>query len=313
MLQSYELLAMLPLAVVLDLALGEPPTRLHPTVWIGRTISIADRFCPKSPRAGLVAGVVVVVLITGAWTAAAFFLLEWLKGLHTIAFLLAGAAILKTTFSVKMLHSVAANVRDLLVSGDMDQVRARMSSLVSRDPSQLTPELAAAAAIESVSENMCDSFIGPWLAFALFGVPGAVAYRAINTLDSMIGYHGHYEYLGKAAARLDDLVNLIPARISGAFLVLASAMLPGQRAGRAWRIMWRDHGRTESPNAGWAMSGMAGALGVELEKVGHYRLGDPVRQLEPMDITRTVRSMYLVAGMSLVAALALTYLRTQFI
>ncbi len=313
MLHGYELLAMLPLAIALDLALGEPPTRLHPTVWIGRTISIADRFSPKSPKAGLAAGIVVVVLITGGWTAAAFFLLDWLKGLHTIAFFLVGAAILKTTFSVKMLHGVAASVRDLLVSGDMDQVRARMSSLVSRDPSQLTPELATAAAIESVSENMCDSFIGPWLAFALFGVPGAVAYRAINTLDSMIGYHGHYEYLGKAAARLDDLVNLIPARISGAFLVLASAVLPGQRAGRAWRIMWRDHGRTESPNAGWAMSGIAGALGVELEKVGHYRLGDPLRRLEPMDITRTVRSMYVVACMSLAAALALTYLRTQFI
>ena len=313
MLHGYELLAMLALAVVLDLALGEPPTWLHPTVWIGRTVSIADRLAPKSPRAGLVAGVVVVLLITGIWTAAAFFLLDWLRGLHTVAFLLAGAAILKTTFSVKMLHGVAANVRDLLVNGDMDQVRSRMASLVSRDPSQLTPELATAAAIESVSENMCDSFIGPWLAFALFGVPGAVAYRAINTLDSMIGYHGYYEYLGKAAARLDDLVNLIPARISGAFLVLASAVLPGQQAGGAWRIMWRDHRLTESPNAGWAMSGMAGALGVELEKVGHYRLGDPVRQLEPMDITRTVRSMYVVAGMSLVVALALTYLRTQFI
>jgi adenosylcobinamide-phosphate synthase len=313
MLHGYELLAMLPLAVALDLALGEPPTWLHPTVWIGRTVSIADRLAPKSPKAGLAAGIVVVVLITGLWTAATFFLLDWLKGVHTVAYLLAGAAILKTTFSVKMLHSVAAGVRDLLVSGDMEQVRSRMSSLVSRDPSQLTPELATAAAIESVSENMCDSFIGPWLAFALFGVPGAVAYRAINTLDSMIGYHGHYEYLGKAAARLDDLVNLIPARISGALLVLASAMLPGQRAGGAWRIMWRDHGRTESPNAGWAMSGMAGALGVELEKVGHYRLGDPVRRLEPVDITRTIRSMYLVAGMSLAVALALTYLRMQYI
>ena len=304
---------MLPLAVALDLALGEPPTWLHPTVWIGRTVSLADRLAPKSPRAGLVAGVVVVVVITGAWTAGAFFLLEWLRDLHTIAFFLVGAVILKTTFSVRMLHSVAAGVRNLLLDGNIDQVRARMSSLVSRDPSQLTPELATAAAIESVSENMCDSFIGPWLAFALFGVPGAVAYRAINTLDSMIGYHGRYEYLGKAAARLDDLVNLIPARVSGALLVLASAALPGQRVGGAWRIMWRDHGRTESPNAGWAMSGMAGALGVQLEKVGHYRLGDAVRQLEPTDITRTVRSMYFVAGMSLAAALALTYLRTQFI
>ena len=110
-----------------------------------------------------------------------------------------------------------------------------MPALVSRDSSQLTTQQATAATVESVSENMTDSFLGPWIAFALFGLPGAVAYRAINTLDSMVGYHGEYEYLGKAAARLDDLVNLIPARLNGLLLVLGSAFLPGQRAAGAWR------------------------------------------------------------------------------
>ena len=163
--------------------------------------------------------------------------------------------------------------------------------------------------MESVSENMSDSFIGPWLAFALLGLPGAFAYRAINTLDSMIGYHGPYEYLGKAAARLDDLINLVPARVTGLLVVVGGLALPGQTAPGAWRIMLRDHGRTESPNAGWSMSGMAGALGVELEKVGHYRLGDPDRSIEPADITRAVQSMYLVAALGLLLALGIIWLR----
>ena len=191
----------------------------------------------------------------------------------------------------------------------MAQARLGLRSLVSRDPSQLSPELAAAATVESVSENMADSIVGPLLFFALFGLPGAVVYRAVNTLDSMVGYRGEYEFLGKASARLDDLLNLIPARLTGLLLVLSSLFLPGQRAAEAWRVMWRDHSRTQSPNAGWPMSGMAGALGVELEKVGHYRLGDSTRPVGPQDITQAIRSMYLVAALGLAVALVLVYAR----
>ena len=302
--------AVLALAVVLDLAIGELPARFHPTVWIGRTVSLAERLAPKKGLAGLWAGVLMLILIVGLWTTAAFFAAQGLKDVHSLAYLLAGAVLLKTTFAIRMLHQAAARIRSLLSSGDMDQVRADMRSLVSRDTSQLTAEQATSATVESVSENMADSFLGPWLFFALFGLPGAVAYRVINTLDSMIGYHGQYEYLGKASARLDDLINLAPARLAGMLLVAGSLVLPGQRAAGAWRIMLRDHGRTQSPNAGWAMSGMAGALGVELEKVspnGGYRLGDAIRPLEPQDITRAVQSMYLVAAMGLLMAQALTY------
>jgi adenosylcobinamide-phosphate synthase len=177
---------------------------------------------------------------------------------------------------------------------------------------------------------MTDSFVGPWLFFALFGLPGAVAYRAINTLDSMLGYHGYYEHLGKASARLDDLANLVPARLSALLLVVGSFFLPGQNAPAALRIMWRDHRRTESPNAGWTMSGMAGALGVKLEKTspeggyqlgdctrplektspeGGYQLGDCTRPLEVKDIARAVQSMYFVGFMALIVALAISYLR----
>jgi adenosylcobinamide-phosphate synthase len=251
----------------------------------------------------------IVLLIPGLWAAAAYFAAQGLQNIHDLAYILGAAVLLKSTFAVRMLHRAAARVRTQLLQGDIVQVRSDLRALVSRDVSTLTPQQSAAAAVESVSENVTDSFIGPWLAFALFGLPGAVAYRAINTLDSMIGYHGKYEYLGKASARLDDLVNLVPARLTALLLVFSSALLPGQQAASAWRIMWRDHGRTESPNAGWTMSGMAGALGVELEKVGHYRLGDRTRPLEPKDISRTIQTMYLVAGLGLSMALGVIFLR----
>ena len=302
-----EDLAILGLAVVLDLAVGELPVRLHPTVWIGRTVAFAERLAPRNGWAGVLAGGLLAIVVAGLWVAAAYFAAQGLRGLHDVAYVLVGALLLKTTFAVRMLHQVAARMRGLLARGDIAQARDTLRSLVSRDASGLSPEQAAAATVESVSENMADSFLGPWLFFALFGLPGAVAYRAINTLDSMIGYRGEYEHLGKVSARLDDLVNLVPARLAGLLVVVGSIILPGQRAHGAWRIMWRDHSRTQSPNAGWAMSGMAGALGVELEKTGHYRLGDSTRPVNTHDITQALRSMYLVAALGLAAVLAVAY------
>ena len=317
-------LAVLLLAVLLDLVTRELPSRFHPTVWIGRTVAWVEGVAPRSKAGGLPIGVLMALLIPAFWAAAAWFAARGLQELHPLAYLAVGAILLKPTFALRMLHRVAADTRSLLPAGDsapdnlaagnlapdnLVALRENMRSLVSRDVSALTAGQAIAATVESVSENTTDSFIGPWLAFALFGLPGAFAYRAINTLDSMIGYHGEYEYLGKAAARLDDLVNLVPARLTALLLALGSVVLPGQRAGRAWRIMWRDHARTASPNAGWTMSGMAGALGVELEKEGHYRLGDSTRSLEGEDITRAVQSMYLVAGLGLLIALGIILLK----
>ena len=254
----------------------------------------------------------MALLIPAFWALAAWLAAWGLRELHPVAYLLGGAVLLKTTFAVGMLHRVAARTRSLVVDGDLPALRENMRSLVSRDVSAMGTGQAVAATVESVSENTTDSFVGPWLAFALFGIPGAFAYRAINTLDSMIGYRGEYEFLGKAAAKLDDLVNLVPARLTALLLAAGSALLPGQRAAGAWRIMWRDHSRTASPNAGWTMSGMAGALGVELEKEGQYRLGDATRPLEPQDITRAVHSMYFIAGVGAVIVIAIILLKDRF-
>ena len=139
------------------------------------------------------AGLSIALVLPSIWGAEAYLLAFWLQDVNSIVYIIVGAVLLKSTFSLRMLHKEAALVRGHLGRGDMEQVRARMSSLVSRDPSNLTAEQAAAATVESVSENINDSFLAPWLFFALFGLPGAFAYRMINTLDSMIGYRGVYE------------------------------------------------------------------------------------------------------------------------
>lgn len=304
-------IGVLILAVVLDLLGRELPGRIHPTVWMGYTVKVVERVAPRTRVRGLLAGTLIALLIPAFWAGCAWLASWGLAELHWIAYLLGGAVLLKSTFAVRMLHRVASQTSDLVSRNDLPGLRHNMRSLVSRDVSEMTIGQAIAATVESVSENATDSFIGTWVAFALFGLPGAFAYRAINTLDSMIGYRGEYEYLGKAAARLDDLVNLVPARLTALLLGLGSLVLPGQRAGGAFRIMWRDHARTASPNAGWTMAGMAGALGVELEKEGHYRLGDSTRPLEPRDITRSVQSMYFIAGLGIVITLALLLIKER--
>ncbi len=303
------------LALLLDLALGEPPNRLHPTVWIGNTVALAERIAPgpqAAPLLQLVFGAAMALLIPAAWGAAAWAVSFGLLQLHPLAYLLVVSVLLKTTFSVRMLHRVAAGIGRILTAGEIAEARRQMSSLVSRDTSQLTTGQMAAGAIESVAENITDSIVGPLLAFALFGLPGAVAYRAINTLDSMVGYHGRYEYLGKASARLDDLVNVIPARLAAALLWLSTAILPGMAAGQAWRIMFAHRGRTESPNAGWTMAAMAGGLGVTLEKVGHYRLGDPAPEPEAQHISRATRALYATTVLAAAVAVGILWLRWAY-
>ncbi|HEX8951898.1 MAG TPA: adenosylcobinamide-phosphate synthase CbiB, partial [Polyangia bacterium] len=182
------------------------------------------------------------------------------------------------------------------------RARFGLRNLVSRDTALLDEPLLAAAAVESVAENASDSLVAPLCFFVVAGVPGAIAYRACNTLDAMIGYHGATEWLGKAAARLDDAANLVPARLTAALLVVASALAGGSPGG-ALRTWWRDGGRTESPNAGRPMAAMAGALGVELEKVGCYRLGAGGAAVGAAEIDRAVTLMYVACAlMALVAA-----------
>jgi adenosylcobinamide-phosphate synthase len=224
----------------------------------------------------------------------AYFLLSYLMGLNMVAYVLVAAFLLKSTFSLKELHRVAFRVEGFLERGNLSKARVEMKGLVSRDTSKLDEPHLVSATVESVAENTSDSFIAPLLYFLLFGVPGAIAYRVVNTLDAMAGYHGEYEYLGKFAARLDDGLNFIPARLSG-LLMVAAAYLCRRDGKDAWRVMLRDHGKTESLNAGWPMSAAAGALKTRLEKVGHYSLGNANNPLSPQLIFSGIRLMEISA------------------
>lgn len=285
-------------ALVFDRVLGEPPANWHPVVWMGWLVKGWQRLAPAKGRVwpflyGLIA---VLVSVGGVFT---FFwlLLGWMRQVDRVIPALLEIYLLKGCFSIKMLGDEGLKIKKLLAGGDLAGARYAMRSLVSRDTGELDSEQICGAAIESVTENSTDSVIAPLFFYALLGVPGALAYRLANTFDSMIGYHGRYEYLGKFAARFDDVLNFIPARLTALLLVASAPWYRGHRA-QAWRIARRDHRQTASPNAGWTMAAMAGALGVQLVKVGHYTLGDtdPAVPLRPGLINRAVAALYIVSA-----------------
>jgi adenosylcobinamide-phosphate synthase len=282
------------LAVALDVTRGEPRAALHPVVWMGKLAGALERHAPTGGRVGpLIAGVLIVALVAVPFALAGT-LIARLPALLEVP---VAALVLKTTFALRALGAAGAVVRRRLDGADLPGARAALSSLCSRDPARLDGEQLAAATVESLAENASDSFVAPLFFYVLLGLPGALFYRAVNTLDAMIGYRGRYEYLGKAAARLDDVLNFVPARLT-AFLLLAAGALAGGDVGRGWRVLLRDGASTASPNAGRPMAAMAGLLGVELEKLGHYRLGDPVHGVAPASIGRAWRLVKVAAALT---------------
>ena len=272
------------LAVALDRLLPEPPAGVHPVVWMGRAITALERWAPEIHASAFLYGCAIVVAVVGVSSLLAWVAVTALMWVGPLAYVAGGAVALRTTFTVRGLSTAAGETRRALEEGRLDEARASLRSLVSRDPASLSASLVAASAIESVAENTTDSYVGPWLAFALLGVPGAVAYRAVNTLDSMIGYRGRYEYLGKAAARLDDAANLVPARVSALLLLAAGAMgrLP---VSRAWRTMRRDSEPHRQPERrsyherdGRASGRQAGEARALLHRRGYARAGTGRRQ-----------------------------------
>jgi adenosylcobinamide-phosphate synthase len=296
-------LAVLCGALAMDAVAGEPPARFHPVVWMGRLLRFFRRWAPARPLPAFLYGAGMAALgplLFGLGSAALIRPLErW-----PLAQIAVEIYLLKSAFAIRALAAAALDVRASLVKSDLAGARLALRSLVSRDTSSLPAPLLAAAAVESVAENASDSVVAPLLYFALLGVPGALAYRAANTLDAQIGYHGETEWLGKAAARFDDALNLLPARLTAALLVAASAICRASPLG-ALRIWWSDGSATESPNAGRPMAAMAGALGVQLEKIGHYRLGAPAPPPGPSEIAHSVAILVVACALAVLGAAAL--------
>lgn len=297
------LIALYPLwfAVCIDVVIGEPPNRFHPVVWMGRLIAALRRRAPRQGhgRAFLYGG--AIMLISGTVVVGLGVALHQL--LDKLPWLFRGvleAAVLKTCFSWRGLAAAARQVQHALMQQDLPRARHLLAwHLVSRDTAALNASEVSAATIESVAENASDSLVAPLLYYAIGGLPGALLYRLINTADAMLGYRDtEREWLGKIPARLDDLVNVVPARLT-AWLLVAVALVYRHGARHSWRVWRRDAGQTASPNAGHPMSAMAGALGVELVKVGHYRLGGGLKPPAPADIARAIAALYGIAILTL--------------
>ena len=305
-----ELILILSLALILDLAFGEPPSAFHPVAWMGKLISFLERFAPQAQLAQLFYGTGIVLLSLGVFILPIYFLLFYLSKINLIAYIAFSTLLLKSTFSVKGLRQAALKVKRTLMNGELEKARIELRSLVGRNTKNLDENLLISAAVESVAENTSDSFVAPLFYFLIFGLPGAIAYRIINTCDAMIGYHGKYEYLGKFAARFDDVLNFIPSRLT-ALLMLPASFLCGGKWDAAWQIMLRDHAKTQSPNAGWPISAAAGALEVKLEKRGCYQLGEGKSPLSPQKIDSAVK---LMAGVVLIWFLVcLTFEAVRFV
>jgi len=266
----------------------------------------------RAPKVGRIAqfsyGLGMTLILPAVAVASGYFLVVVTRDFSTILYIIVVGILLKTCFAVRGLGRAALVIGESLQEKELDHVTTDLSALVSRDTSNMMPNQVASAAIESVAENTTDSFIAPWIAFAFFGLPGALGYRVVNTLDSMIGYRGKYEYLGKASARVDDVLNFIPARISAIIIVLGGWMR-SHNPRHTLSIMLRDGGTTESPIAGFTMAAMAGALGVTLEKVDHYKLGAGLRQPGSADIEESVKIMQWVAVLAYCLTLTLLAVR----
>ncbi|MFC1951207.1 cobalamin biosynthesis protein [Chloroflexota bacterium] len=283
------------IAIAVDLTIGEYPRFMHPVEWLGPLITIEIKAAPKNnKKAQFAYGTLVVLLTVAAIGAGVYYLLAYLKGINYWAYILVAAFLLKSTFSARKLCWDIYKIKKPLDENDMQQARQRVSYVVSRDTARLEKPQVVSAAVESLAESTADSIVSPLIWFLVLGVPGAVAYRVINTFDARIGYRGVYEHLGKFAARLDDIVNYIPARISGLLIVIAAYL--SQSSGRvAWCTMLQDHKQTSSPNAGWPMSAMAGALNTQLEKTGHYSLGTASVPLVSKHITLAIKLVLIAA------------------
>jgi adenosylcobinamide-phosphate synthase len=184
-----------------------------------------------------------------------------------------------------------------LKNRDLDSARKWLPYIVRRDPNSLSERQIISAAVESIAESTTDGITAPFFFFAIFGVPGAFAYRVINTLDSMVGYkNAEYRNIGWFSAKMDTITNYLPARIT-AYLMVAAAMLLGEDWRESWRILQRDKHKTASPNAGFTISAMAGALNIQLEKQGYYKLGDDKGHISYEDINKALRVMTVSAAL----------------
>jgi adenosylcobinamide-phosphate synthase len=290
--------SVLALALILDLIFGDPSPnypqriqfRLHPTVWMGKlTKALEPHFKNPNPKIEKFNGVLLALTVIIAFTLPIYFGLKLIYTyLGLLVYITIAAVILKLTICMKLETDWAKAAAKAIESGDMEEAR-KYAHFSRRDNRDLTGSQIVSSVIESMAENLTDFRLSPIFYFAFFGVPGAVGFRAINTLDGMVGFKDpEHLHIGWFSAVSDTLVNYIPARLTAFLMVLAAAVL-GEDYKNAWRIAFRDQAKIPSINHGWQMAAIAGALRVQLEKPGQYAVGDMLEEMDSDKILRALR------------------------
>ena len=315
--------AALFLACALDALLGDPYSMPHIIRLIGSLIAATERLLrhafPQTPRGERLAGIALVAAVLSVSCGVATIVLRLAWGVSPYLGFGVETFVCYQMLAARQLGIEARKVYRALKNEGLEAARKAVSMIVGRDTQALDEAGVTRAAVETVAENASDGFVAPLLFMAVGGPVAGVLYKATNTMDSMVGYKNDvYRYLGTCAAKLDDVFNWLPARVTGALMCLV-AMLVGLDSAGAWRIMLRDHARHSSPNAGWPEAACAGALGVMLAGPSSYfgklvekpTIGDDLRPIEPEDIVRSTRLLAACAAAALVLALVCVWAAGQ--
>jgi adenosylcobinamide-phosphate synthase len=290
--------SVLILAIALGLLLGDPSPnspwkstyKLHPTVLMGKlTKALEPYFKSSNPKIAKLNGVLLALTVILAFTLPVYVGLWAIYTLFSfVVYAFFAIILLKLTICIKLETDWAKAAAKAIESGDLVEAK-KYSHFSRRDSADLAGPQISSAVIESMAENLIDFKLSPIISYAFFGVSGAVAFRAVNTLDGMVGFKdSEHLHTGWFSANLDTVVNYVPARLTAVLIVLAAAIV-GEDYRNAWAIARRDHAKTPSRNHGWSMAAMAGALRVQLEKSGQYILGEQTEPLTPNKILRALK------------------------
>ncbi|MDW7732760.1 MAG: cobalamin biosynthesis protein [Methanolobus sp.] len=313
-----DLVIILFLAYVIDLAFNEPPFAVHPVVWMGNLISKLKRIAPSKNRKAYGILLALITITFAAAIAYAVLLIFSIEAIPRIIRLLIAAYFLKATFSIRCLFEAAREIRNKLETGKLDEARQGLSMYVSRNTSKLDESHVSSAIIETVSENYVDGILTPLLFYACFGPFGLIAayiFKATSTLDSMVGYKDEkHLQIGWFSARLDDVFNWIPARLSVLFISLSSAVVSMSlktykkiSPAGAVQLAVNDGMKTPSPNSGYPMSSVAGALKIRLEKPNTYVLGEDFAYPVHEDVRLTAWIVMAASFMAVIASALIIY------
>ncbi|EQK49275.1 cobalamin biosynthesis protein CobD [[Clostridium] bifermentans ATCC 19299] len=315
---SKLIILVMVIAYLLDLVIGDPYSFPHPVRFIGNLIRFTEgkiRIIFKSKKQLKIGGFLLWTITVG-FTALVTNLILNLLCINNIFYVIIASIILYTTLSTKCLADEAKKIYEVLKTGDIEKSRKQLSYIVGRDTTSLNENEIIRATVETVAENTVDGIISPMMYGFIGGPVLAMAYKAINTLDSMVGYKNEkYGDIGFASAKIDDIANFIPARITPFFMMIASFIL-GFNSKKSIKIAMRDRKNHKSPNCAYAEGAVAGALEVQLggtnmyfgEKVYKPTIGDKYRELEAEDILRTNKIMYLTSFIALVIFSIITYI-----